>query len=190
MCSSGEREVCSDCGRKLAAAFELTGCVRLQVHVDSCRSTRRSFFIHVQRVMLAEAVSASAPADWAYTAEGGANVVLSYAGPPSFLTGSAIRLRKCKHSHAPHSAAPDEIDVRFGHEVVAPLLGAAQVVRMELVPVERAFLLGLRDCLKQRNSRPAKRTAEDDVDLEARCVVLTDDLVHGKDVLAVEIKVR
>ncbi|KAL8293557.1 hypothetical protein RQP46_000258 [Phenoliferia psychrophenolica] len=139
--------------------------------------------------MLAESVQSSLPSEWRFTAEGGANVVLSYAGPPSPLTGSAIRLRKRKRTpDATATVEHSEVDVRFGREVIAPLLGAPQVVRMDKVPVERTFLEGLRDVMEVRGDRTEKRRAVDEVDVDAGCVVLTEDLVHGDAVLAVEIK--
>ncbi|KAK4706171.1 hypothetical protein P7C70_g28, partial [Phenoliferia sp. Uapishka_3] len=142
--------------------------------------------------MVAGDVTATAPSDWSYIAEGGANLVLSYSGPPSILCGSAIRLRKRQISQdgANDASGSQGIDVRFGTEIILPLLGAEQVVRMEVVPVDRNFLVGIRDHLGSSGDRPQKRTEVDEVDVEAGYVVLTEDLVSGEAVLAVEIKVR
>lgn len=129
------------------------------------------------------------PSDWSYAAEGGANLVLSYAGPSSsLLTGKAIRLRKRKIGPAVDGPA-GEVDIRFAQEVVLPLLGVEHVVRMERVDVEPAFLQGIKDALEERGARPIGRRELDEVDVAAECVVLTDDLVHGEGVLAIEIKV-
>ncbi|KAM0752702.1 DUF941-domain-containing protein [Meredithblackwellia eburnea MCA 4105] len=143
-------------------------------------------------------ISASQPSDWSYTAEGGANLVLSYTGTTSaILRGKAIRLRKRKvikpvsSSSVTTTSGHDpagEVDVRFSDQVILPLLGKDQVVQTEKVPVEKAFLQGLADVMRTRKDRPVNRVEVDEVDTQSPCVVLTEDLIHGPGVLAVEIK--
>lgn len=139
-------------------------------------------------------VDATSPTDWRYTAEGGANLVLSYAGPPSsFYSGRLLRLRKRKLQASSTSYTEtihDEVDIVFGSDVVKPLLGADQVVESQLVSVSRQWLQTINDELVRNNLRPASRSAVDEIDTNAGVAVLGEDLIHGQNVLAVEIKVR
>lgn len=139
--------------------------------------------------MLYPALESTTPRDWSYTAEGGANLVLSFVGARGPFTGKLLRLRKKKLAHAA-GLIPDEVDVEFGRRIVTPLLGEAQVVEMERVAVSRKWLVDLKVALDGSEARPAHRAAEDEVDENAGVVVLAEDLVHGKGVLAIEIKVR
>ncbi|GAA5921868.1 hypothetical protein JCM6882_002636, partial [Rhodosporidiobolus microsporus] len=130
--------------------------------------------------------------DWRYVAEGGANLVLSFSGPPdSPYYGRALRLRKRKKRvrvGKADEAVPSEVGIVFGREVIEPLLGAEQVPEMELVALERPWLEALVRRLRDKGARPAEREEEDEVDLDAREAVAVEDLVSGRGVLAVEIK--
>lgn len=139
--------------------------------------------------MAAPALESTAPRDWTYTAEGGANLVLSFAGGRGPFTGKLLRLRKKKLAHA-SGFISDEVDDEFGRRIVQPLLGEEQVVDMERVAVSREWLVALKVALDTSEARPAHRAAEDEVDEDAGVVVLAEDLVHGEGVLAIEIKVR
>ncbi|GAA6001264.1 hypothetical protein JCM10207_007492 [Rhodosporidiobolus poonsookiae] len=139
-------------------------------------------------------LTSTSPLDWRYTAEGGANLVLSFAGPSdSPYTGRALRLRKCKRRTAvderPHeNEVPAHVDVEFGRRVIEPLLGHAQVVDTEKVPLDKRWLQGVVDGLREEGARPAEREKEDEIDLDAAEGVVAEDLVGGKGVLAIEIK--
>lgn len=139
-------------------------------------------------------LSSTSPRDWRYTAEGGANLVLSFVGPLSSpFTGHILRLRKRKIGAAPRGVdevVPSEVEVDFGERVVAPLLGRNSVVDMHKVELERPWLEGLVRRLRDDGSRPAGREAEDEVDLDAPVGVLAEDLIAGEGVASVEIKVR
>jgi hypothetical protein len=137
---------------------------------------------------LAEQVAGTRPADWTYTAEGGANIVVSYAGHASpLLYGKVLRLRKRKNGG---ETTAGRVDLRFAKEVIEPLLGMGTVVKMAILSVAPDFLVGLRDHLQQTGARPQERVEVDEIDVSLEEVVLTDDLVRGADVLAIEIKVR
>lgn len=133
-------------------------------------------------------LESTAPSDWRYTAEGGANLVLSFVGQPGPFTGKLLRLRKKKLSHAT-GAIPEEVDVEFGRQIIQPLLGAQQVVAMERLAVTRDWLSTLKEALASSGNRPAHREEEDEVDEQTGVVVLAEDLVRGDGVLAIEIKV-
>jgi inositol-pentakisphosphate 2-kinase len=139
--------------------------------------------------MASPALESTTPRDWSYTAEGGANLVLSFVGARGLFTGKLLRLRKKKLAHATGSI-PDEVDVEFGRRIVTPLLGQEQVVEMERIAVSKQWLVDLKRALDSSEARPAHRAAEDEVDEDAGVVVLAEDLVHGEGVLAIEIKVR
>ncbi|BGP30302.1 hypothetical protein JCM10296v2_002056 [Rhodotorula toruloides] len=135
----------------------------------------------------------TSPTDWQYAAEGGANLVVSFAGPAdSPFSGYALRLRKRKKRAAGgkggEDVVPSEVDVDFGAKVIAPLLGEENVVEMEKVPLSRDWLEELVEDMRAKAVRPAEREAEDEVDLDAAEGVVVADLVAGKSVLAVEVK--
>jgi hypothetical protein len=126
--------------------------------------------------------------DWRYTAEGGANLVLSYTGPPSAFSGKLLRLRKKKKLPG-DVAIPEDVGIVFGEQVITPLLGAARVVKMEKVEIVTDWLREIKRMLSESGVRPKAREDEDEVDEEKGVVVLAEDLVHGEGVLAIEIKV-
>lgn len=128
--------------------------------------------------------------DWRFLAEGGANLVLSYAGPVPELQGKLLRLRKKKNDPSASHAIPDEVDVRFGTEIIRPLLGTEQVVEMELLDASQAWLKEMKSYLGRTGARSAARVSVDDVDEGAAVAVLAEDLVQGRNVVAFEIKVR
>lgn len=138
--------------------------------------------------MALPALETTSPLDWRYTAEGGANLVLSFVGPRGPFTGKLLRLRKHKLAHAT-GFIPDEVDVEFGQRIIRPLLGDEQVVAMDRMAVSTEWLTALKHELDDAGVRPALRQLEDEVDERAGLVVLAEDLVHGEGVLAVEIKV-
>ncbi|GJN88340.1 hypothetical protein Rhopal_001305-T1 [Rhodotorula paludigena] len=123
------------------------------------------------------------PSSWQYTAEGGANLVLSFAGPStSPYAGYAMRLRKRKLAEAKANAGEavhGEVETSFGRDIVAPLLGQEHLVEMREIALERTWLEELATCM---------RAAVDEVDLNARVGVLVEDLIAGDGVLAIEIK--
>lgn len=82
-----------------------------------------------------------------------------------------------------------EVDLRFADEVIAPLLGEELVVKMERVQVGSGFLESLKFFMQEGKVRPREREEEDEVDQHAGYIVLTEDLVSGDGVLAIEIKV-
>ncbi|KPV76087.1 uncharacterized protein RHOBADRAFT_53078 [Rhodotorula graminis WP1] len=112
--------------------------------------------------------STAADHDWRYTAEGGANLVLSFSGThTSPFAHHVLRLRKRKltpTTRRADDAVPSDVDVDFGASVVAPLLGPTSVVDMRKVELERPWLDELVRALRE------------------------EDLVAGDGVLAVEIK--
>ncbi|BGO97923.1 Inositol-pentakisphosphate 2-kinase [Rhodotorula toruloides ATCC 204091] len=135
----------------------------------------------------------TSPSDWKYTAEGGANLVASFAGPASSpFWGHALRLRKRKKraggTKEAEDAVPSEVDVDFGARVIAPLLGEANVVEMEKVRLERGWLEELVEDMRAKAVRPVERESEDEIDLDAPEGVVVEDLIAGRGVLAVEIK--
>ncbi|TAN09778.1 MAG: hypothetical protein EPN37_18920 [Chitinophagaceae bacterium] len=137
----------------------------------------------------------TSPIAWQYTAEGGANLVVSFAGPAdSPFSGHALRLRKRKKRaggvKGGEDAVPSEVDVEFGARIIAPLLGEANVVVMEKVPLSRDWLEELVEDMRAQGVRPAEREAEDEVDLDTPEGVVVEDLIAGRGVIAVEIKVR
>ncbi|ORY79753.1 inositol-pentakisphosphate 2-kinase [Leucosporidium creatinivorum] len=137
--------------------------------------------------MASTALESTSPHDWRYTAEGGANLVLSFVGARGPFTGKLLRLRKKKLAYAT-GLIPDEVDVEFGRRIIKPLLGEEQIVDMERVAVSKGWLVALKAALSGSEARPAHRAAEDEVDEDAGVVVLAEDLVHGEGVMAIEIK--
>ncbi|GAA5835759.1 hypothetical protein JCM9279_004639 [Rhodotorula babjevae] len=137
-------------------------------------------------------LSSLSPLDWRYTAEGGANLVLSFVGPPtSPFAHRVLRLRKRKLGATRRGAAeavPSEVEVDFGARVVAPLLGHDSVVDMRKVELERPWLDEVVRKMREDGCRPSEREEEDEVDLDAPVGVLAEDLVAGDGVIAVEIK--
>ncbi|GAA5967378.1 hypothetical protein JCM21900_000350 [Sporobolomyces salmonicolor] len=134
-------------------------------------------------------LSSTSPSDWRYTAEGGANLVLSYIGTPSPFCGKILRLRKRKKEGTARSdAVPAEVGVEFGRSIVEPLLGRQHVVAMELVELERDWSRRMVRHLQETQVRPAQREMKDEVDVDAQVAVVAEDLVAGDGVLAVEIK--
>jgi len=144
--------------------------------------------------MTSPPLSSTSPLDWRYTAEGGANLVLSFAGPStSPFAHHVLRLRKRKLGatrRGADEAVPSEVEVDFGARVVAPLLGRDSVVDMRKVKLERPWLDELVRTMRETGCRPSEREDEDEVDLDAPVGVLAEDLVAGHGVVAIEIKVR
>lgn len=135
-------------------------------------------------------LESTSPLDWRYTAEGGANLVVSFVGQRGAFTGKLLRLRKKKKLPFALEAIPTEMDVEFGRQIIRPLLGEEHVVQMERLSVSAGWLAELKQALIASEARPAHREAEDEVDEQSGVVVLAEDLVHGDGVLAIEIKVR
>ncbi|BGP23025.1 hypothetical protein JCM10295v2_001918 [Rhodotorula toruloides] len=132
-------------------------------------------------------------ADWQYTAEGGANLVVSFAGPAgSPFSDYALRLRKRKKraggGKGGEDTVPSEVDVEFGSRVIAPLVGQTNVVEMAKVRLSRNWLEELAVDMRAKGVRPAERESVDEVDLDAPEGVVVEDLIAGRGVLAVEIK--
>ncbi|BGP38191.1 hypothetical protein JCM10449v2_002120 [Rhodotorula kratochvilovae] len=137
-------------------------------------------------------LSSTSPHCWRYTAEGGANLVVSFAGrPDSPFAGHVLRLRKRKvgaAKRAKDEAVPSEVEVDFGERVIAPLLGRDSVVEMEKVVLERGWLEELVQVMREDGCRPEERKREDEVDVDAPVGVLAEDLIVGEGVVSVEIK--
>lgn len=136
-------------------------------------------------------LSSTLPSSWRYTAEGGANLVLSYTGPPHALfTRKVLRLRKKKLGALSITASGRDDGDRFAEEVIAPLLGREFVLRLTRVELEREWVEKVRAMLEEDGIRPVERRDEDELDEGATHAALVEDLVHGEGVLAIEIKVR
>ncbi|BGP14111.1 hypothetical protein JCM10213_002409 [Rhodosporidiobolus nylandii] len=137
-------------------------------------------------------LSSTSPSSWIYTAEGGANLVLSFSGTPdSPFVGRALRLRKRKRPSRELRQGDEvhgESGVEFGRSVVERLLGREQLPEMETVELEREWVEELAQRLREEKVRPPEREKEDEVDVEAGEAVVVEDLVGGTGVLAVEIK--
>ncbi|BGP14116.1 hypothetical protein JCM10213_002414 [Rhodosporidiobolus nylandii] len=137
-------------------------------------------------------LSSTSPSSWIYTAEGGANLVLSFSGTPdSPYAGRALRLRKRKRPSRELRQGDEvhgESGVEFGRSVVERLLGRKQLPKMETVELERGWAEELAQRLSEEKVRPPEREKEDEVDVEAGEAVVVEDLVGGTGVLAVEIK--
>ncbi|GAA5971563.1 hypothetical protein JCM11641_000643 [Rhodosporidiobolus odoratus] len=135
-------------------------------------------------------LSSTSPSSWRYTAEGGANLVLSFDGPSeSPYSGRALRLRKRKKRTVKvGEQVNDEIDTRFGTRVIEPILGSEQVVQQEKGSLARDWQEQLVRQMTEDHVRPLERELEDEVDLHAGEAVIVEDLVGGKDIIAVEIK--
>ncbi|GAA6057673.1 hypothetical protein JCM3770_003833 [Rhodotorula araucariae] len=137
-------------------------------------------------------LSTTAPRSWRYTAEGGANLVVSFAGPAdSPFVGHVLRLRKRKvggASRRQDDVVPNEVEVGFGARVIAPLLGRDNVVEMVKIGLERPWLEELVQVMLEDRCRPAEREGEDEVDVDAPVGVLAEDLIAGEGVISIEIK--
>ncbi|BGP46284.1 hypothetical protein JCM10450v2_002126 [Rhodotorula kratochvilovae] len=137
-------------------------------------------------------LSSTSPRCWRYTAEGGANIVVSFAGAPvTPFAGHVLRLRKRKVGavkRAKDEAVPSEVEVDFGERIIAPLLGRDSVVEMEKAVLERGWLEELVQVMREDGCRPEERKREDEVDVNAPVGVLAEDLIVGEGVVSVEIK--
>jgi inositol-pentakisphosphate 2-kinase len=134
-------------------------------------------------------LESTAVSDWKFLAEGGANLVLSYTGSLPHLQGRLLRLRKKKIDASEVHAIPNHVDVRFGTDIITPLMGKDQVVEMVLIDAPRNWLQEMKDHLKLTDARTSARTEVDGIDEAAGVAVLAEDLVHGRGVIAFEIKV-
>ncbi|GAA5862881.1 hypothetical protein JCM3774_006673 [Rhodotorula dairenensis] len=135
------------------------------------------------------AVSETSPLEWRYTAEGGANLVLSYAGHAEpALVGQALRLRKRKRRPDAAQPIPDRVEARFGESVVHPLLGQDLCLHARIAHLTTKWLESVARMLHQQGARPAERELEDEIDPTAQSGVLVEDLIAGQGVLSIEIK--
>lgn len=131
-------------------------------------------------------LSSTSPSDWSYLSEGGANVILSYNGPYlSAFFSKVIRVRKRAGGVA---IVGGEAEL-FRTRVVPQLLGEQFLLRAQVVEVGREWLDGLESSLRDGRKRESSRENDEGGDWDQR-VELLDDLVTGKGVLSVEIKVR
>jgi len=131
---------------------------------DACESGRSGSLREI-------AVRSSDPAaDWAFKAEGGANVALTYVGPARRLRGHLLRVRKVvrgKHatraSQSPHpdssaSLLPND-PLQYAATVMRPLLGDAYVIPGVRVHVPRQWIERLvADAVLGSPLRPPHRT--------------------------------
>lgn len=141
-------------------------------------------------------VSETSPLEWRYTAEGGANLVLSYSpqrGAKAALLGQALRLRKRKRGLPCAGTAPDPIpdrvEARFGETVVRPLLGDDLCLHHRPVRLTPAWLCEVARVLHELGARPLERERADEIDPTAETGILVEDLIAGQGVLSIEIKV-
>lgn len=138
---------------------------------------------------------------WQYIAEGGANMVFGYVGPPSDFTGKALRIRK----KAPVEMAGDvskqvkSLETnKYWHEKLLPhVLGVHHPRGKEfLAPSSRLHDVDPRWLYKLEQSarphRPFHRTSGVGATLESKpelaSVVLADNMIGGAGYMSVEIK--
>ncbi|KAH7920689.1 hypothetical protein BV22DRAFT_1039549 [Leucogyrophana mollusca] len=134
-------------------------------------------------------VSKTQPEDWVYVSEGGATIVLAYAGLPNAdFDGKVLRLRKTAISNTEESQLTDEPDdptIAFQHGIIAKLIPPQHLPELEVVLLDAAWLKVLSDL--RDVDRPVTRRQKDRIDLTRRKGVLATDLIGTAD-LAVEIK--
>ncbi|EKM61589.1 uncharacterized protein PHACADRAFT_83082 [Phanerochaete carnosa HHB-10118-sp] len=141
-------------------------------------------------------IRATSPRNWKYIAEGGSSIVFSYTGPPHpSFDDMALRLRKALLSSPSRLVSPSSLTLQvedpedpaiaFQREVVARVLPAEYLLRLEAVEVSHAWLEELAALTEER--RPTERRAKGAIDVHKRRAVLTRDLVDGR-VFTVEIK--
>ncbi|KAK4058632.1 hypothetical protein OIO90_000076 [Microbotryomycetes sp. JL221] len=162
-------------------------------------------------------LSSTDPKQWRYIAEGGANVVLSYAGgaagASSAFSGQLIRVRKRKLASTPSpvdlknpvdldtdNAVYEKVDSsEFAQSVIKPLLKsvtdrhsysetASFLVDQEQVDIDQGWLQTLDEALKESPLRPPERLGRDEVDDRCSQVVICEDLIGGENIVSVEIK--
>lgn len=137
----------------------------------------------------------TAPTDWAYQAEGGANLVLSYAGPERRWQGKLLRLSKPARrsartqADALSPAEEDELESGWATDVIAPLLGKEFVLDLEAFDVSQEWLSVAAEVVDASSHRPQERREGLAIDLDAPKVWLVDNLIHGEHTFALEIKV-
>ena len=134
------------------------------------------------------------PLEWKYLAQGGANIVLAYDGAPPQpqFDDKLLRVRKVNaHRSSAELGGMEEdlLELGFGGEVVAPLLGDEFVPLVESHTVGREWLEEMRELLSRSEAAAGDRAAGAEVNVEADRVQLTDDLTSGHKTLAIEIKV-
>lgn len=124
--------------------------------------------------------------DWKYTAEGGANLVLSYTGDCPDFTDKVLRLRKVKRDGKDEAG---QADLEFSKEIIEPLLGKDQVVEMKQVDLDHTWLQRVAESIEERETRPRERKAEGGIDVDAKFGLTAQDLVGRPGTLTFEIKV-
>ncbi|EQC27129.1 hypothetical protein SDRG_15030 [Saprolegnia diclina VS20] len=138
---------------------------------------------HPRHVPADVASTRLAPGEWAYVAEGGANVVFRYTGPStSPLHGHVLRIRKA----GVRGAAPSDI-VAFAstHKPLGSAVEYAQVA--QAIDVPPAFLHAMNNALAEAD-RPAHRQASQ-LNLEMRTVLLLPNVAFdAAGAFSVEIK--
>lgn len=134
------------------------------------------------------------PHDWVYHAQGGANILLAHSSHNSAaeFDGKLLRVRKVNaHRTSAELSQPEEdsLELGFGREVVGQLLGANSVLPIQSYPIKSDWLVDLRESLSRSQAALADRAAPAEVNITATTVQLTDNLTHGNNTLAIEIKV-
>ncbi|GAA6063931.1 hypothetical protein JCM10212_004790 [Sporobolomyces blumeae] len=133
-------------------------------------------------------LSTTSPSDWIYTAEGGANLVVSYGGPPGPFSHRVLRLRKTQHDGSRSTDEAGEADLDFSNRIVARLLARDNVVDMTTVDLDEAWLTRLARAVDESGRRPIERKSADRIDVGAKRAIVAEDLIRGRDVLSFEIK--
>ena len=137
---------------------------------------------------------ATAPHEWAFVAQGGANLAFGYKGDSveHHFDGRLLRVRKLNaHPASAELTAEerDKLELGFGTEVVEPLLGSEFVLPVTSHAGDGNWLDELRELLSQSGSAAADRSGGGEVDVAASHIQVVDNLTHGQGTLAIEIKV-
>lgn len=135
------------------------------------------------------------PSNWKYVSEGGATIVLSYAGPPHpKFDGTILRLRKIpvtlptpkELAQSDNEYERDDPIIEYQSKCIERLIPPQYLPRLETVVLDRSWLEAL--VALHDSARPEERRKRGGINLEKKKGVLATDLVGGN-WLAVEIKV-
>ncbi|KAJ1892277.1 hypothetical protein LPJ71_007467, partial [Coemansia sp. S17] len=124
------------------------------------------------------------PSDWNYKGEGNENIVFSYGGSNTDISGWLLRLSKCDVATSVNGCTAHQLDdtqrkrdnATYTTSVIGPLLGPEYILPQRLVALEPDFLRRLQ--AKSEPLRPAHRLHRQ-VDLSQEVGVLMPNAFRG-----------
>ncbi|RKP09909.1 inositol-pentakisphosphate 2-kinase [Thamnocephalis sphaerospora] len=129
------------------------------------------------------------PEEWAYRAEGNANICFAYAGADSRLSARPSARWPDARDEQGQDVYDPTLELFYRNEIVTPLLGEEYVSRMRLVRLDTSFLLSLARAAEPL--RPVeRRTKEIDVDQPYGLLALDHAAFVATDAQAIALELK